>query len=86
MSAAEELRELLEAVIDAIDLPRPVSMADEFAYRVTLDHRLSLAVIVARAALDEKPDAYAWNAAYLRRKLDQHPVTYRAYEKPEAGR
>ncbi|MET8172828.1 hypothetical protein [Streptomyces clavifer] len=85
MSALEELRTLLEAVVEAIDVPFPDTGADVETYRALLDRRAGLAVIVARAALAEEPDAYGWNAAYLRRKVEEHPVAYRAYEKPEAG-
>ncbi|MER5892299.1 hypothetical protein [Streptomyces sp. NPDC001876] len=86
MSTLDELRTLLEAVVEAIDVPFPDTGADVEAYRALLDRRAGLAVIVARAALAEKPDAYAWNAAYLRRKAAEYPITYRADEKPEAGR
>jgi hypothetical protein len=86
VSALEELHALLEAVVEAIDVPYPANIDDDETHRKLLDRRAGLAVIVARAALAEKPDAYAWNAAYLRRKIDQHPVNYRADEKPEAGR
>ncbi|MDQ0795595.1 hypothetical protein [Streptomyces sp. B1I3] len=86
MSALEELRALLEAVVEAIDLPHPDTVGDADAYRDLLDRRAGLAVIVARAALAEEPDAYGWNAAYLRRKIAEYPIAYRAYEKPEASR
>ncbi|MFJ8866735.1 hypothetical protein ACIRD6_13395 [Streptomyces sp. NPDC102473] len=86
MSTLEELRALLQAVVEAIDLPHPNTMGDADAYRDLLDRRAGLAVILARAALDEEPDAYGWHAAYLRRKIAEYPVTYRAHEKPEAGR
>ncbi|MFF4166894.1 hypothetical protein [Streptomyces sp. NPDC001741] len=85
MSALEELRTLLDAVADAIDVPYPDSFDDDEAYRSLLDRRARIAVVVARAALAEEPDAYGWNAAYLRRKIEQHPVTYGAGKKPEVA-
>ncbi|MFI0932932.1 hypothetical protein ACH4RG_14435 [Streptomyces sp. NPDC021019] len=82
-----DVRALLDAVLDAIDIPYPATIDDDNAYRAVLDRRLSLAVMVARAALAEEPDSVAWNADYLRRKLAEHPPTgYRAYQSTEAGR
>lgn len=86
MSTLEELRALLEAVVEAIDIPHPATVGDADTYRDLLDRRAGLAVIVARAALAEEPDAYGWNAAYLRRKIAEHPVAYRAHEAREASR
>lgn len=88
MSAtATDLRALLDAVLDAIDIPHPATIGDDDAYRAILDRRLGLAVIVARAALAEEPDSIAWNTAYLRRKLEALPPTgYRHYADTEAGR
>ncbi|MEU0001515.1 hypothetical protein ABZ069_31815 [Streptomyces microflavus] len=81
---ATDLRALLDAVLDAIDIPRWATVGDEDAYRAVLDRRLGLAVIVARAALAEEPDSIAWNTTYLRRKLAEHPPTgYRAYQDGE---
>ncbi|MFE1543630.1 hypothetical protein ACFW61_24560 [Streptomyces microflavus] len=77
---ATDLRALLDAVLDAIDIPYPATIADDHAYRAVLERRLGLAVITARAALAEEPDSIAWNGGYLRRKLAEHPPTgYRAY-------
>ncbi|WP_326700224.1 hypothetical protein OG909_24825 [Streptomyces sp. NBC_01754] len=82
-----DLRSLLDAVLDAIDVPYPATTADDKAYRTVLDRRLSLAVVVARAALAESPADYDWDAAYLRRKLAEHPPTgYQHYADTEAGR
>jgi hypothetical protein len=86
MSTLEELRSLLEAVVEAIDIPHPATFGEADAYRDLLDRRAGLAVIVARAALAEEPAAYEWNAAYLRRKVTEHSITYSACETPEADR
>ncbi|MFF5773867.1 hypothetical protein ACFY8V_32780 [Streptomyces californicus] len=84
---AAEIRALLDAVLDAIDIPHPATIGDTDAYRAVLDRRLGLAVIVARAALVEGPDSVAWNTAYLRRKLEALPPTgYRHYADTVAGR
>ncbi|MFH8668827.1 hypothetical protein ACH4F3_28660 [Streptomyces anulatus] len=81
---ATDLRALLDAVLDAIDIPYPATIGDDNAYRAVLDRRLGLAVIAARAALAEGPDSISWNVGYLRRKLAEHPPTgYRAYQAGE---
>ncbi|WP_030342241.1 hypothetical protein [Streptomyces californicus] len=84
---AAGIRALLDAVLDAIDIPHPATVGDTEAHQVALDRRASLAIVVARAALAENPDDYGWNAAYLRRKLAEHPPTgYRHYADTETGR
>lgn len=84
---AADVRALLDAVLEAIDIPHPATVGDQDAYRAVLDRRLGLAVIVARAALAEEPDSIAWNTAYLHRKLAEHPPTgYDVYQGNGAGR
>ena len=70
-----DMRLLLEAVLDAIDIPHPTSLSDQDALRALLDRRASLAVTVARAALAENPDNIGWNADHLRQRLTEYPVT-----------
>ncbi|MFF9688967.1 hypothetical protein [Streptomyces sp. NPDC014623] len=82
-----DLRHLLEAVLEAIDIPHPATIGDQDAHRALLEARASLAVTVARAALAEHPDGIGWNADYLRRKLIEYPATgYRTTVGTEAGR
>ncbi|MET8478141.1 hypothetical protein ABZV68_13160 [Streptomyces clavifer] len=83
---ATSMRNLLETVLDAIDLPHPATVGDAAAYHDLLDRRASLALVVARAALAENPADIGWNADHLRQRLTEYPPTYRAYQKPEAGR
>ncbi|MFI6861767.1 hypothetical protein ACIBKZ_18025 [Streptomyces sp. NPDC050421] len=78
MSDADGLRALLDAVLDAIDIPFPATGVDLDTYRTTLERRATLAVVTARAALAEPPDDIQWNVDYLRRKLAENPG-------PEAG-
>lgn len=87
MSTADDLRALLNAVLDAIDIPAPATGADLDPFRAVLDRRASLAVITARGALAELPTDIGWNADYLRRKLAECPATgYHALGDGEAGR
>ncbi|MEU3203549.1 hypothetical protein ABZ702_06630 [Streptomyces cyaneofuscatus] len=84
---AADLRALLDAVLDAIDIPHPATIGDTEAYQVALDRRAALAVTTARAALAENPDDIGWNADHLRRRLAEHPPTgYRSTQDAEAGR
>lgn len=64
MSAPDPVRDLLAAVLEAIDLP-----ADLEDYAERLERRAGLAVVVARAALREDPSDIPWNVDYLRAQL-----------------
>ncbi|MGW0933639.1 hypothetical protein [Streptomyces sp. NPDC002666] len=82
-----DIRTLLEAVLEAIDIPHPATVGDTDGYQVALDRRASLAIIIARAALADAPADIGWNADYLRQKLAEHPATgYRHHKDTEAGR
>lgn len=66
-------RDLLDAVADALDVPAPATMGDEAAYRRLVTDRAREARTVVRAALaDGVPVPY--RAAYLRGRVDAHPV------------
>lgn len=62
--SADPIRDLLAAVLEAIDLP-----ADTADYRGRLERRARAALIVARAALQEDPSHIPWNVDYLRAEL-----------------
>lgn len=80
MSNADDIRALLDSVLEAIDIPFPATGADLDKFYALLDERTRLAVLTARGALAEDPADIAWNADYLRRKLTEHPATgYRPY-------
>ncbi|MFJ2707828.1 hypothetical protein ACIO3R_32210 [Streptomyces sp. NPDC087428] len=82
-----DLRALLDAVLDAIDIPSPTDAADLNQFRALLDRRAGLAVITARAVLAEPPADIQWNVDYLRRVLAEHPPTgYRHHGHTGAGR
>lgn len=86
LAATRDVRSLLEAVLEAIDLPFAATTTDNEKRARILDERARLAVIVARAALAEDPDSIAWNADYLRTHLAAYPTTaYTAQAIPEAG-
>ena len=62
--STDPIRDLLAAVLEAIDLS-----ADLEDYAERLERRAGLAVVVARAALREDPSDILWNVDYLRAQL-----------------
>ncbi|WP_326593842.1 hypothetical protein [Streptomyces brevispora] len=87
MSDTAAVRALLDAVLDAIDIPFPAAAHDLDTFYSLLDRRVSLAVLTARGALAEDPADIQWNADYLRKRLAEHPTTgYRASRGTEAAR
>ncbi|NJP73199.1 hypothetical protein [Streptomyces sp. C1-2] len=71
-----EVRDLLAAVLEAIDLPHPATAAGAETHDRLLAARAMHARIALRNLLDDGPDlGPGWNARYLRERLAQHPVT-----------
>ena len=79
-------RELLAAVLAALDIPHPATAGDEVYERVLSD-RISHTVVVLRNLLDEKPlMGIEWTTAYLRDRLAEHsPVGYVTCEQAHAA-
>ena len=70
------VRDLLTAVLEALDLPHPATVGDTEVHDRLLNTRAVHARIALRSLLDDGPDlGPAWNAAYLREQLAKHPVT-----------
>ncbi|MGW1256492.1 hypothetical protein ACWD5Q_15295 [Streptomyces sp. NPDC002513] len=65
MSEARDLRDLLSAALEALTVPEGAD-----ADRRVVD-RAIWARVTIKGALQEPPEDLAWNAAYLRRKLDE---------------
>ncbi|MEU5094928.1 hypothetical protein [Streptomyces sp. NPDC020996] len=71
----EDFRDLLAAVLEAIDLPHPATIGGEAAHDRLLAARVMHARITLRNLLDDGPDlGAAWAATYLRERLAEHPV------------
>jgi hypothetical protein len=71
----EPVRDLLAAVLEAIDLPHPASVGGTEAHDQLLATRVVHARIALRSFLDDGPDlGPAWNAEYLRERLAEHPI------------
>ena len=78
MSAAvpAEIRELLDVVLAAIDIPYPATLGDTARHQEVLAERVMHATITLRQVLahDGTPVAdLAWDTAYLREQLAAHP-------------
>lgn len=66
-------RDLLDAVVDALDVPAPATVGDESTYRRVVADRAMEACTAVRAALaDDVPVPH--RAAYLRDRLAAQPV------------
>ncbi|MDQ1037244.1 hypothetical protein QFZ75_003660 [Streptomyces sp. V3I8] len=73
----EPVRDLLNAVLEAIDLPYPATTGGAEAHDLLLSKRAAHVRIALRSVLgkDGPSLGLAWDAAYLRERLAAHPVT-----------
>lgn len=88
----DDIRDLLTAVLEAIDLPHPATFGGTEAHDQLLATRVSHARIALRSVLDDNGVGMgpAWDAAYLREQLARHPVAGyvtadQAHERLDAG-
>lgn len=71
----EPVRDLLTAVLEALDIPHPATVGGSEAHDRLLNTRVVHARIALRSILDDGPDmGAAWNAKYLRERLAEHPI------------
>ena len=82
VSLPPEIRDLLAAVLAAIDIPYPAMIGDQPAQREVLAERAMHAAITVRRVLDADGTRFpvdpAWETAYLREKLaEQPPASYK---------
>lgn len=73
----EPVHDLLAAVLEALDLPHPATTGGTQAHDRLLNTRARHACIALRSVLDDDGSGMgpAWDAAYLRERLAEHPVT-----------
>ncbi|MGW1609433.1 hypothetical protein ACWCQZ_08545 [Streptomyces sp. NPDC002285] len=72
----DDVRGLLAAVLEAIDIPHPATVGDDEVYARIRNERATHAVVALRSVLDDKPLMdIEWTAAYLREQLAFHPPT-----------
>ncbi|MFI5801058.1 hypothetical protein [Streptomyces sp. NPDC051677] len=88
----EPLRELLAAVLEAVDLPYPATVGDAATHDRILIERIGHVKIALQTVLtDDAPLGVDWTTDYLRERLAEHPptgyVTYdQARERLAAGK
>ncbi|MEU6101160.1 hypothetical protein [Streptomyces flaveolus] len=71
----DDVRDLLAAVLEAIDLPHPATTGGAEVHDRLLAARVVHARVALRNLLDDGPDlGPAWTAKYLRERLAEHPV------------
>jgi hypothetical protein len=69
------IRELLTAVLEALDIPHPATTGDAAVYGRIRDDRATHVVVALRSVLDDKPlMGIEWTTAYLREQLAKHPA------------
>lgn len=75
----EPVRDLLAAVLEAIDLPHPATFSGSEVHDRLLAERVVYARLALRSALGDDalgPDmGPAWDAKFLRERLAKHPIT-----------
>ncbi|MFI0134735.1 hypothetical protein [Streptomyces luteogriseus] len=69
------VRELLAAVLEALDIPHPATVGHQEAHDRILNDRVTHAKIALRSALDGGPLGVDWDTQYLRERLAEHPPT-----------
>lgn len=81
-----EVRDLLAAVLEAIDLPHPATAGGSEVHDRLLAARAVHARIALRNLLDGPSLGPAWTAQYLRKRSAQHPVAgYVTVEQADAA-
>uniref|UniRef100_UPI003518A9B0 hypothetical protein n=1 Tax=Streptomyces calvus TaxID=67282 RepID=UPI003518A9B0 len=68
-------RDLLAAVLEALDIPHPATTGGAEVYDRIRGERATHVVVALRSVLDEKPlMGIEWTTAYLREQLAEHPA------------
>lgn len=76
MTVDADVRDLLAAVLEALDIPHPATIGHAEVYDQIRGERATHAVVALRSILDDKPlMGIEWTAAYLREQLAKHPAT-----------
>ena len=77
----DDVRGLLAAILEALDIPAPATIGDTAAHDRILNERAMHAKIALRSVLeDAAPLGIEWTTTYLRERLAEHqPTGYRAW-------
>ncbi|MER6146204.1 hypothetical protein ABT174_40470 [Streptomyces sparsogenes] len=84
----EQVAALLDAVVEALDIPAPATYSDREQYREVLDDRALWVIVALKSVLlDPTGLAAEWMVTCLRERLAEHPPTsYRAWDAPPSPR
>ncbi|MET7711028.1 hypothetical protein [Streptomyces sp. NPDC005407] len=83
LTQPDDVRDLLAAVLEALDIPHPATVGDGEVHDRLLADRAMHAVIALRSTLDGHPLGIEWTTQYLRERLAEHPPTgYRHHGTP----
>ncbi|MFE7837471.1 hypothetical protein ACFU53_15960 [Streptomyces sp. NPDC057474] len=74
LDEARDLRQLLAAVLEALDIPAPATVGDTDAHHTLLADRAMDAVVALQCVL-QRGDCAGWSADYLRARLAEKPAT-----------
>lgn len=66
-------RELLQAVLEAIDIPAPATVGDAEVHDRILLERVMHVKVALRSELQGDPVGIEWTTEYLRERLAEHP-------------
>ncbi|MGW3650236.1 hypothetical protein [Streptomyces sp. NPDC000878] len=75
MPPADAVRDLLVAVLEALDIPSPATVGDTETHDRILNDRAMHAKIALRSTLEGHPLGTEWTTTYLRERLAEHPPT-----------
>jgi hypothetical protein len=75
VTAPEPVRDLLAAVLEALDIPHPATIGDTETHDRILNDRVIQAKIALRSVLEDAPLGIEWTTQYLREQLAEHPPT-----------
>lgn len=70
----DDVRALLAAVLEALDIPHPATAGGDEVYGRIRNDRATHVTVALRSVLDDKPLMdIEWTTAYLREQLANHP-------------
>ncbi|MCX5338118.1 hypothetical protein [Streptomyces sp. NBC_00140] len=71
----DDIRDLLTAVLDALDIPHPATAGGDEVYARIRNDRATHVTVALRSVLDDKPLMdIEWTTGYLREQLAKHPA------------
>lgn len=70
-----DTRDLLAAVLEALDIPQPATKGDTKLHDQILIERVGHAVIALRSIVHDPHACAGWTADYLRNRLAEIPAT-----------